>query len=107
MGMARGGWLEGDRTTRVSRDQIQQDWTARGFSCDLWVDPPETVWSDFVHDADELLLLLDGALQIEMSGRVVRLTPGDEILIPAGVRHTVRNIGGGTTRWLHGYRLQA
>ncbi len=92
-------------TTRISRDQVQQEWAARGFSCDLWVDPPETVWSDFVHDADELVLLLDGTLLVEMNGRVLRLERGDELLIPAGVRHTVRNVGSGTTRWLHGFRL--
>lgn len=92
-------------TTRISRDQVQQEWAARGFSCDLWVDPPETVWSDFVHDADELVLLLDGTLLVEMNGRVLRLERGDELLIPAGVRHTVRNVGTGTTRWLHGFRL--
>ena len=94
-----------ERTTRISRDRVQQEWMERGFTCELWVDPPETVWSDFVHDADELLLLIDGAMLIEMNGRVVRLEPGDELLIPAGTRHTVRNIGGGNTRWLYGYRL--
>ncbi|MGE3171902.1 MAG: cupin domain-containing protein [Planctomycetota bacterium] len=94
-----------ERTTRISRERVQQDWASRGYTCDLWVDPPESVWSDFVHDADELLFLLDGALLIEMQGKVVRLEPGDELVIPAGMRHTVRNVGGRTTRWLYGYRM--
>lgn len=96
-----------DRTTRISRDAVEQEWAARGFTCDLWVDPPATVWSDFVHDADELLLLIDGALLIELGSRTVRLDPGDELLIPAGTRHTVRNVGGRTTRWLYGYRMSS
>lgn len=94
-----------DRTTKISREQVQPDWAARGFTCELWVDPPENVWPDFVHDADELILLLDGVLLIEMGGRVLRLEPGDELLIPAGTRHTVRNVGGRTTRWLYGYKM--
>ena len=93
-----------ERTTRLPREKVRADWQDRGFSCDLWVDPPGTVWTDFVHDADEILMLLDGALLIEMSGRILRLEPGDEVTIPAGVRHTVRNVGDGTTRWLYGYR---
>lgn len=94
-----------ERTTRISREQVQKDWRERGYSCDLWVDPPGTVWADFQHDADELVFLLDGALVLEMNHRVVRLEPGDEMVIPAGMRHTVRNVGPGTTRWLYGYKL--
>lgn len=94
-----------ERTIKTSREHVQQDWAARGFTCDLWVDPTDTVWTDFVHDADEILLLLDGELQIEMSNRVLRLEPGDELVIPSGVRHTVRNVGGVTARWLYGYRM--
>jgi mannose-6-phosphate isomerase-like protein (cupin superfamily) len=93
-----------ERTTKVAKDQVQRDWADRGFSCDLWVDPPGAVWEDFVHDEDELMLLLDGTLLLEMDGRVLRLEPGDEVVIPAGTRHTVRNAGNGTTRWLYGYR---
>ena len=93
-----------ERTTRISKEQTQAEWAARGFTCDLWVDSPGSVWTDFQHDSDELVLLLDGALVLEMAGRTVRLEPGDEIMIPAGVRHTVRNVDSGVTRWLYGYR---
>jgi mannose-6-phosphate isomerase-like protein (cupin superfamily) len=86
---------------------IQLDWAARGFSCELWVDPPGQVWSDFVHDVDEVVHVVDGAIQIEMAGRVLRLAPSEEVLIPAGSHHTVRNIGPGTSRWLYGYRQGA
>ena len=49
-----------ERTTNVSREQIQIDWAERGYSCELWVESPGTVLSDFVHDTEELILLLDG-----------------------------------------------
>ena len=92
-----------ERTMRIAKEQVEHDWAERGFSCDLWVDPPGTVWADFVHDHDELVLLLDGALMIEMNGRVLRLEPGNELLVPARVRHTVRNVGSGAARWLCGH----
>ena len=91
------------RATRVAREQVQREWSEQGYRCDLWVDPPGRVWADFVHDEDERILVLDGALLLEMNGRVLSLAPGDEIVIPAGVRHTVRNAGEGAARWLCGH----
>ena len=83
---------------------VQADWANRGYSCELWIDPPDQVWEDFEHDVDKLVLLLDGHAQIEVDGRVLRLLPGTEQTIPARTRHTVRNCGHGPARWLHGYR---
>jgi mannose-6-phosphate isomerase-like protein (cupin superfamily) len=92
---------------RNEREAVRAAWAHRGFSCELWIDPPDQVWHDFQHDVDELVLLLEGECQIEMGGRIVRLQGGDELLIPAGVRHTVRNCGSRSARWLHGYRQEA
>ena len=89
---------------KFDRDGIRRAWANRGFTCDLWIDPPNQIWHDFEHDVDELVLLIEGTCQIEMNGRTLRLADGDELLIPAGTRHTVRNCGGGPARWLHGYR---
>lgn len=88
----------------VDHDQVAIDWSRGGFSCGLWVDPPGQVWEDYVHQTDELLMVVEGELQLEFQGR--RFSPGigEEVLIPATVRHTVRNIGGTTARWLYGYK---
>lgn len=91
---------------RLLRNEVERRWRERGFSCELWVDPPETIWEDFVHDSDELVLLLDGQVTIEIAGRTLMLEQGKEVMLPAGVRHTVRNVGGTSARWLYGYRLQ-
>lgn len=91
---------------RVDQRQFEKDWAERGFSCGLWIDPPGRVWADFVHDTDELVLLLEGEEEFEMDGRNFRLKPGAELLIPAGTRHTARNIGGVTSKWLYGYKLR-
>ena len=41
----------------------------------------------------------------EIAGRILRLEVGQEVMLPAGVRHTVRNVGGTSARWLYGYRI--
>ncbi len=61
---------------KLDRAQIAKDRQARGFSCDLWVDPPHTL----------------------------RPAIGEEILVPAHTSHTVRNTGSTTARWLYGYK---
>ena len=92
--------------TKIDRGSVRAEWQNRGFSCDLWVDAPGKVWTDFIHDVDERILVLDGAILIEMNGRLLRLEQGDETFIPAGTRHTVRNVGDRAARWLYGYRAQ-
>ena len=69
---------------RVTADRahIERDWRARGFSCGLWVDPPGQVWEDYVHSTDELLMVLEGELELEMQGRTFRPKNGEEVLIP-------------------------
>ncbi len=84
--------------------EVEIVWHSRGFSCGLWVDPPGQVWKDYTHSTDELLMVLEGELELEMQGRTFRPKRGEEVLIPARVRHTVRNVGGTTARWLYGYQ---
>jgi len=90
--------------TKIDRDAIREDWAAQGFSCEVWIDPPGQIWHDFQHEVDEMVVLLEGECQIDLNGRAVRMGAGDELMIPAGTRHTVRNCGSGPARWLHGFR---
>lgn len=89
---------------KLDRSTVRADWAQQGFSCELWIDPPDQVWHDFQHEVDEMILLLEGEIQVEMLGRTVRLLVGDELMIPAATRHTVRNCSGKQARWLYGYR---
>jgi quercetin dioxygenase-like cupin family protein len=88
----------------TDRQEISRDWSARGFSCDLWVDPPGQRWEDFIHRTDELVVVLEGELEFEINGEISHPPVGEEVYIPAGAVHSVRNIGGKTARWLYGYR---
>ena len=83
---------------------IRKEWAARGFSCQVWTDPPGRRWEDFRHETDELVLAIEGDVEFEIEGVVSRPKPGDELLIPARALHSARNVGSTTTRWLYGYR---
>ena len=88
----------------VDQKAVEKDWQARGFSCGLWIDPPGREWHDFVHDTDELVMVVEGEQEFEMNGQTRRLEIGEEMLIPAGTYHTARNVGSITSKWLYGYK---
>ena len=64
------------------------------------MDPPGQRWEDFTHTTDELVLVME----FEVAGQIVRPAVGEELLIPAGARHSARIVGNTTARWLYGYR---
>jgi len=88
----------------VDRSHIAEDWSRRGYSCGEFVDPPGRCWEDFTHEVDELLVPLEGRLELEIEGAVTHPAVGEEVFIPARAVHSVRNIGGTPARWLYGYK---
>jgi hypothetical protein len=47
--------------------------TARGSAAGLWVDLPSQVWSNYVHDADELVMVI--AVEFEIDGKATAPPP--------------------------------
>jgi len=88
----------------VHREQVSADWAKRGFSCDLWIDPPGKRWENFTHATDELILVVEGQMEFEIARKVCRPAIGEEVLIPAGAIHSTHNFGPATARWLYGYK---
>ncbi len=86
----------------IERAEVAKDWQARGFSCGLWIDHAGREWKDSTSDTEELFMVMSGELELDMEGQQIRPEVGEEILIPAGVPHTIRNVGGRTARWLYG-----
>lgn len=84
--------------------RVESDWLSRGFSCEVWTDPPGQVWADFVHGVDELVMTIEGDVEFEFGGKTFRPRPGEELMIPASASHTVRNVGNSISRWFFGYR---
>jgi quercetin dioxygenase-like cupin family protein len=72
-------------------------------SCDLFVDPPGREWNDFVHARNELVTVAEGRLEVKVAGSRFVAEPGDEVFIPKGALHSVKNVHVTATRWLYGY----
>jgi len=88
----------------MGREQVAWNRQERGFSCDIWTDLPGQAWADFVHAGDELVMWIDGEIELRFAGKVLRPQAGEAVLIPAGEAHTVINIGQTTNHWFYGYR---
>lgn len=84
--------------------RVEADWKARGFGFGVFTDPPGRRWEDFTHAVDELFMLVEGDVEVEVAGTAFRAREGEEVLIPAGARHSVRTRGPEGSRWFYGYR---
>jgi len=89
--------------TPLDQAAVAAEWRGRGYSCDRFVDPPGQCWEGFVHDCNELVTVVEGRLEMAVAGATVTVDPGDEIFIPKGALHSVRNIHHDTSVWLFGY----
>lgn len=88
----------------MNKTDIAHAWKSRGFTCDIWNDPPGQCWEGYVHKKDELFMLLEGDIELEIEGEILYPAIGNEILIPAKVVHSVRNVGKSTAWWFYGYK---
>ncbi len=82
---------------------VRLKWRKRGFSCDAFNDPPGQSWETFVHKCDELLMPVEGEIEVEIVGIIYHPAIGQELYIPKNSIHSVRNVGKGMSLWLYGY----
>lgn len=87
----------------INREGVTRDWGKRGYSCDVFVDPPGREWNNFVHATNELVTVVSGRLRLTIDSEEIIAEPGDEVFIPKGICHSVKNISPSTTHWLYGY----
>ena len=93
----------GKFATPIDADLVAADWRQRGYSCNLFVDPPGQQWLDFIHGTNELGTVVEGRLEMIVDDVRLEMAPGDEVFIPARAVHSVINIHDGVSRWLYGY----
>lgn len=87
----------------VNRHDVYRSWNERGYSCDIFIDPPGREWNNFIHSTNELVTVIEGKLKLAIGDEEITAGPGDEVFIPKGACHSVKNIYNGTTSWLYGY----
>lgn len=86
----------------IDRSNVAKDWHSRGFSCGMWIDHAGREWACQAHANEELLMVMSGVIEVAIGKQLLRPSIGEEICIPAGVPHTIKNVGGKTARWLYG-----
>lgn len=86
----------------IDRSNVAKDWHSRGFSCGMWIDHAGREWACQAHANEELLMVMSGVIEVAIGKQLLRPSVGEEICIPAGVSHTIKNVGGKTARWLYG-----
>ncbi len=89
-------------TVRIDDEEVQREWESRGFSSQVHCDPPGRAWLNVVSDMDELIMVLEGEIEVELHGKVHRPKLGEEVIVPAGTSHTVRTLGSRPSRRLQG-----
>jgi hypothetical protein len=86
----------------VDQGEVARDWIQRGYSCRSCADPPGKERRDIRQDCNEVVTVVEGSLAVTLHDLGYMLDPGDELYIPRGITHTVRNVHVDTTRWLRG-----
>ncbi|MEP0814488.1 MAG: cupin domain-containing protein [bacterium] len=89
---------------RIDLERVERDWTARGYTFGRFTDLPGREWKDYAHSTDEVMMVVEGEVEVELAGRKFTARPGEEINIPAGEPHSIRNVGPSVARWINGYK---
>ena len=98
-----GEAVEVQMACSVDAGEVADQWYRRGFSCDVHTDPAGKEWAECVHDNDELIMVVEGDVELRFKDESHRLRPGVEYLVPACRPHRILNTGNTRCRWLFGY----
>src|SRR5437867_3578165 len=66
--------VNGREVRLIDRKTVESKWAARGFSCGLWTDPADRRWEDFVHNMDEVVMVINGSVEFEIGDRCTILS---------------------------------
>jgi quercetin dioxygenase-like cupin family protein len=58
------------------------------------------------HPGEEIIYVLEGALEYQIAGKPVTVKPGDVLFVPAGTIHSVKNNGSGNGAELATYVVE-
>jgi quercetin dioxygenase-like cupin family protein len=69
--------------------------------------PAGVVTPKHTHPGEELVYVLEGALEFQLEGQApVTLKPGEVLFVPAGTVHMARNVGGGNSAAMSTYIVE-
>jgi len=83
---------------------LRKGFEQRGYSFDIFVDPPGQRWLGFVHVVDEIVVPIEGCVTLYISGERFDPAIGEEVFIPAHALHDVITSDDRGSRWAFGYK---
>ena len=85
--------------------EIEKDWIARGFSFGVGIIKSGDGVKEAVHDdKDELVSMETGKYEFILDNETFFQNGDIEVLIPAGVTHSIKNIGLNDSKIYYGYK---
>ena len=83
---------------------LRKGFEQRGYSFDIFSDPPGQRWLGFVHAVDEIVVPIEGRVTLYVRGERFDPDVGDEVFIPAHALHDVITSDDSGSRWAFGYK---
>ena len=89
----------------MSIDELEKDWTERGFSFAVGtIKAGDAVDEAFHDDKDDLVLMESGKYKFIINNESFFQNGNIEVLIPAGSVHSIKNLGKNDSKIYFGYR---
>ena len=86
-------------------DELEKNWTDRGFSFGVGTIKSGDAVDEAVHDdKDEMVLMEAGEYEFIIGDESFLQKGGVEVLISAGSTHTIKNIGPNDSKIYYGYK---
>ena len=78
--------VQGKFAVPVDRAAVAADWQSKGYSCDLFIDPPGQEWNGFVHSTNEYVTVTEGRLRMisKTGSNCLKLISASTILTTKG-----------------------
>jgi quercetin dioxygenase-like cupin family protein len=67
---------------------------------------PGSVFPGHTHPGEEIIYVIEGVWEYEISGKSVKAKAGDVLFVPAGVIHSAKNVGPGNAVELATYIVE-
>ena len=88
-------------------DELEKDWTERGFSFGIGtIKAGDAVDEAFHDDKDELVLMESRNYEFTIENKTFTQNGNVEVLIPAGSTHSIRNLGQEDSKIYFGYKAK-
>lgn len=89
-------------------EKLKQEWTPKGFKCEIYTTNKTESWTNQGHKADEFIILIEGEIEISFLGKTHRPAIGEVLKIPAKIPHSFKIFAKPTSRmyWVYAFDWQ-